>query len=89
MRRVKVSLIVELLRDVINKVGSTTINKSLKQTLALTYMEIKRVYKVKHKGILTLLSLFGDPETLIKELAPRPPPQPEPEIPINTVESFD
>lgn len=62
------------------------INKDVKRALLDTYQEIKKKYKTKHKGILALLQLFGDPETLLAEHSPPKPISREKEIPMISVD---
>lgn len=45
-----------------------------------TYRVILKSFKVKHKGILSLLNLFGDAETLVIE--PKILPMIEREVPM-------
>ncbi len=60
MKWIKRSLIIELLKNVILKVGSSVINQNLKNSVIGTYKEISKKYKVKHKGLYHLMGLFGD-----------------------------
>jgi len=39
----------------------------MKESLINTYRTILKQFKLKHKGILSLLALFGDAETLVRE----------------------
>ena len=59
----------------------------MKDNLITTYREILKQYKVKHKGILSLLQLFGDPEALVKEDKPKPLPIIEWEVPVMSLEA--
>lgn len=66
--------------------GSPQINKDLKDTLISTYRSILKQFKVKHKGILSLIGLFGDPETLVKE---EKKVVEEREVPMMSIEQFE
>jgi len=75
-------LIIELLRSIIKKVGSPSINIDIKDSLITTYRDIFKVFKVKHKGILSLLNMFGDAEAMVREEKPKPLPIIEREVPV-------
>lgn len=54
----------------------------MKDQLISSYKDILRTFKTKHKGILSLLSLFGDVETMVWDERPKLLPLLEKEVPI-------
>ena len=60
------TLFIELLKNVVMKIGSIFLNGILKPEIINTYLQIQRKYKIKHKGLSVLIELFGDTGTLIK-----------------------
>ena len=62
----KRALIVEILREIIN-LNHEQINFILKPFILQTNLQIKKVKKKNDSGMIHLLSIYGDPDTLIGE----------------------
>jgi Cu2+-containing amine oxidase len=67
MKWIQKTLFINLLKNVIEKIGSIHLNNLLKPEIIKTYLLIQRKFKIKHKGLLVLIELFGDPEQQIAE----------------------
>ena len=67
MKWIQKTLFIELLKNIIMRIGSIFLNGILKPEIIKTYLQIQRKYKIKHKGLLVLIEFFGDTGVLIKE----------------------
>ena len=67
MKWIQKTLFINLLKNVIENIGSIHLNGMLRPEIIKTYISIQRKFKIKHKGLLVLIELFGDPEQLIAE----------------------
>lgn len=67
MKWIQKTLVIHLLKNIIERVGSIHINNLLKPELIKTYLHILRKSKVKHNGLKILIELFGDFEKQIEE----------------------
>ena len=67
MKWIQKTLFIELLKNVITRIGSIFLNAILKPEIIKTYLQIQRKFKIKHKGLLVLIELFGDSGVQIKE----------------------
>jgi hypothetical protein len=67
MKWIQKTLFINLLKNVIENIGSIHLNGMLKPEIVKTYIQIQRKHKIKHKGLLVLIQLFGNPDTIIAE----------------------
>jgi hypothetical protein len=67
MKWIQKTLFITLLKNVIEKIGSIHLNGMLKPEIVRTYLLIQRKHKIKHKGLLVLIQLFGNSDELIAE----------------------
>lgn len=67
MKWIQKTLFIELLKKVITRIGSIHLNNILKPEIIKTYLLVQRRYKLKHKGLIVLIELFGDMESQISE----------------------
>jgi hypothetical protein len=67
MKWIQKTLLIDLLKNIITRIGSIHLNNILKPEIIKTYVNIQKKFKTKHKGLLVLIELFGDSAKLIKE----------------------
>ena len=67
MKWIQKTLFIELLKKVIERIGSVHLNNLLKPEIIKTFLQIQRKFKIKHKGLLVLIELFGNSDQLINE----------------------
>ena len=67
MKWIQKTLFIELLKKIIERIGSIYLNNLLKPEIIKTYLQIQRKFKTKHKGLLVLIELFGNSDQLINE----------------------
>ena len=67
MKWIQKNTFIDLLKNVIERIGSIHLNKLLKPEIIQTYLHIQKKFKMKHKGLLVLIGLFGDAEQIIEE----------------------
>ena len=67
IRYIKKNLIIDFLRKIVTQVGNPIVNNDLKNSLVKTGKLVQKKYRRKHRGIYSLLDLFGVPEHLVKE----------------------
>lgn len=60
----KKSLIIEILKKIIN-MKNEYVNEEFKPLLLNTNMRVRQLYERDHKGIMSLLSWWGEPNTLM------------------------
>ena len=70
LRRIKKIHIIELLKDIVLKVASINISKDVKDSVVSTIKSLEEKTKKRHKGLLAVLELFGDPDEILKEDVP-------------------
>lgn len=67
MKWIQKTLLIHLLKNIIERIGSIHLNNLLKPEIIRTYLQVQRKFKTKHNGLKILIELFGDFDKQIEE----------------------